>query len=88
MGIATGTYTIQFSFPGKPVQTREGNIERPEKHQFPADSDLATIDIRVHSVPFLSSDPGGYQVVVEQPGGNRLETPSMPYETKPHIIIE
>jgi hypothetical protein len=87
-GIATGTYSIQFGFPGRPDQTREGNIERPEKHQFPADSGLVSIGVRVKSVPFLASDPGSYQVIVEQPGGSRLETPAMPYETQPRITIE
>ena len=88
MGIATGTYSIQFRFPGKSDQTREGNIEHPEKHLFPADSGFTAIGIRVTSVPFMASDPGSYQVIVEQPGGARLETPAMPYETQPQITIE
>jgi len=87
-GIATGAYSIQFGFPGKADQTREGNIERPEMHQFPADSGFTTIGVRVKSVPFLASDPGGYQVIIEQAGGSRLETPALPYETQPRITIE
>ena len=88
VGIATGTYSIQFRFPGKVDQAREGNIERPEKHQFPAGSGFTTIGVHVSSVPFMASDPGSYQVIVEQPGGSRLETPAMPYEIHPRIVIE
>lgn len=87
-GIATGAYSIQFGFPGKSDQTREGNIERPETHQFPAGSGLASIGVRVNAVPFLASDPGSYQVIVEQPGGSRLETPTMPWEVRPRIVVE
>jgi hypothetical protein len=87
-GITTGTYSIQFAFPGKSDQFREGNIEKPETHMFPAGGGLTKIGVRVKAVPFLASDPGSYQVIVEQPGGSRLETPAMPYDAQPEIIIE
>lgn len=86
-GIATGTYTIQFRIPGQSDQVRTGNIESPERHQFPAGSDLTGIKVSVKSVSFLASDPGAYQVTVEQPGGERLETPMMPFSTVVHIAV-
>jgi hypothetical protein len=85
-GVATGTYTIQFGIPGQPDQVRTGNIETPERHQFPASGELARINISVKSVAFLSTDPGSYQITVEQPGGERLETPFMPNTTQ--VLIE
>lgn len=86
-GIATGTYTIQFGVSGQSDQVRTGNIEFPERHQFPASSELTRITIKVKSVPFLASDPGGYQVTIEQPGGELLETPMLPYSTLVEVVI-
>jgi hypothetical protein len=86
-GIATGIYTVQFRIPGQSDQVRTGNIETPERHQFPAGAELTGITVSVKSVPFLASDPGGYQLFVEQPGGERIETPLMPYDTVVEIII-
>jgi len=88
MGISTGTYTVQFGLPGKSDQIRTGNIESPEKHQFPAESELTKVGVSVKSVPFLASDPGSYMVTVEQSGGNRLETPLMPYSAQVEVVIE
>ena len=86
-GIATGTYTIQFRIPGESNQVRTGNIESPERHQFPASGELTGIAISVKSVSFLASDPGSYQVTIEQPGGERLETPMMPYSTVVEVTV-
>jgi hypothetical protein len=86
-GIATGTYSIQFGIPGQSDQARTGNIESPERHHFPAGSELSQVMVKVKSVPFLASEPGGYQITIEQPGGERLETPVMPYSTEVEITI-
>ena len=86
-GIATGSYTVQFGIQGQSVQARTGNIESPEQHHFPAGGELSRVTVMVKSVPFLASDPGGYKVLIEQPGGERLETPVMPYSAQVEVII-
>jgi len=86
-GIATGTYMIQFHAPGQLDQVRTGNIESPERHQFPAGGALTRVTVKVSSVPFLASDPGGYHLIIEQPGGERIETPMMPYSALVEVRI-
>jgi hypothetical protein len=87
-GIATGSYSFRFEFPGKTTQTKEGDIEIPEKHRFSANEGLSKILVKVKSVPFLASDPGGYQVAVEQVEGKRFETPPLGYSSQAEILIE
>lgn len=88
-GIATGTYRLQFeSTSGTTLQTREGNIETPEKHQFTPSGGLRKISVEVKSVAFFAGEPGSYRVTVEQVGGNRLETPPLGYGTRAEITIE
>lgn len=87
-GIATGSYSLQFELTDQPTQNKEGNIENPSKYRFAANAGIRKVRASVKSVSFLASDPGSYQVIVEQAGGNRLETPALSYSAQPEIVIE
>lgn len=87
-GIATGSYSIEFAYPDRPGQVKEGNIEKPTELRLAPGEGLTKITVKVKSVSFFAADPGSYQVVIAQAGGNCLETPALSYGAEAQIGIE
>lgn len=87
-GIATGSYAIDLAYPNQANQVKEGNIEKPTELRLAPGDGFSRITVKVKSVSFSAADPGNYQVVVVQAGGNHLETPALSFGAVAQIEIE
>jgi hypothetical protein len=87
VGYATGSYAIGFERPNQALQTKTGNIEKPEEIRLAPGDGLTKITVKINSVSFCAEDPGSYQIVIEQAGGSRLETPALPYGAEAQVVI-